>query len=362
MMLIRGEGSNQLAMNESLSSQSNDPAPTAKSPLRALLVEASDDDASLLLRHLEQSYQLQSRRVQDAAALSQALQQESWDVVVCDNGLPGLGVMRALDLVRQHRLDPALIVVSGARGEDLAVEAMQAGAHDYILKDKLARLVPAIEREVRHARTRRERGRALRKAAWLAAVVDSVSEAVIGTDQDGIITSWNAGAEKLYGHPAEEAVGQAIELVVPPALHHKTRRTLEDVRQGRQLAEFETTVRLRRDGSLVDVTSAISAVKDENGQIIGVAILAVDITERKQAEEERKKMIQELKDTLAQVRSLSGLLPICSHCKRIRDDKGRWHPLETYISGHSQAEFSHSICPNCAQNLYSEFLGSPKPS
>jgi len=108
-------------MNESLSSQSNDPAPTAKSPLRALLVEASDDDASLLLRHLEQSYQLQSRRVQDAAALSQALQQESWDVVVCDNGLPGLGVMRALDLVRQHRLDPALIVVSDAKGEDLAV-------------------------------------------------------------------------------------------------------------------------------------------------------------------------------------------------------------------------------------------------
>jgi PAS domain S-box-containing protein len=300
--------------------------------------------------------------VQDAAALSQALQQESWDVVVCDNGLPGLGVMRALDIVRKHQLDPALIVVSGANGEDLAVEAMKAGAHDYILKDKLARLVPAIQREVRHARTRRERARTLRKAAWLAAIVDSMSEAVIGTDQEGFITSWNAGAENLYGHPAEEAVGKAIELVVPAALHQETRRMLEDVRQGRRLAEFETTVRLRRDGNLVNVSSAISAVKDENGRVIGAAILAVDITERKQAEEERKKMIQELKDTLAQVRSLSGLLPICAHCKKIRDEKGDWHPLEIYISGHSQAEFSHSICPNCAQDLYSEFLGGPKPS
>jgi PAS domain S-box-containing protein len=349
-------------MSESTSSQSIEPAPAVKKPLRALLVEGSEVDAGLLVRHLEQNYQLQSRRVQDATAMREALQHGSWDVVLCDNGLSGLGVVSAMEIVGEHQLDPAFIVVSGAGGEDLAVEAMQAGAHDYILKDKLARLVPAIEREVRQARARRERARTQRKAAWLAAVVDSMSEAVIGTDQAGIITSWNAGAEKLYGYPAEEAVGKAIELVVPPALHQETRRMLEGVRQGRQLAEFETAVRLRRDGSQVDVSSAISAVKDENGRVIGAAILAVNITERKQAEEERKKMIQELKDTLAQVQSLRGLLPICSHCKKIRDEKGRWHALETYISGHSQAEFSHSICPNCAQDLYSEFMDKPKPS
>jgi hypothetical protein len=135
---------------------------------------------------------------------------------------------------------------------------------------------------------------------------------------------------------------------------------LEGVGQG-QLAELETTVRLRRDGTQVDVSSAISAVKDENGQVMGAAILAVDITERKQAEEERRKIIKELNETLAQVRTLHGLLPICASCKKIRDDKGQWHALETYISGHTEAEFSHSICPTCAQHFYSDFMGKPEP-
>src|ERR1035441_4834026 len=129
-------------MSESTSSQSIEPAPAVKKPLRALLVEGSEVDAGLLVRHLEQNYQLQSRRVQDATAMREALQHGSWDVVLCDNGLSGLGVVSAMEIVGEHQLDPAFIVVSGAGGEDLAVEAMQAGAHDYILKDKLARLVP----------------------------------------------------------------------------------------------------------------------------------------------------------------------------------------------------------------------------
>ena len=345
-----------MVMNEAAISQSNDPAPPVKTALRALLVEDSEADAALVIRYLEQSYQVKARRVQDAAAMREALTQETWDVVLCDYWMPEFGVIPALEILKEQQLDLGFIVVSGTVGEDLAVEAMKAGAHDYIMKENLMRLAPAIEREVRQAQTRRERTRNLRKATWLAAIVDSMGEAVIGTDQAGNITSWNASAERLYGHTAEEAIGQAIELVVPPALHEETRRMLEGVRQGGQLAEFETTVRLRRDGSQVDVSSAISAVKDENGQVIGAAILAVDITERKQAEEERKKMIRELNETLAQVRSLRGLLPICASCKKIRDEKGHWQALETYISGHSEAEFSHSICPSCAQRLYPEFV------
>ena len=348
-------------MNESISSQSNEPAPPVKKTLRALLVEDSEIDAAFLLRHLQQSCHLQFRRVQDAAAMRQALQQDTWDVVLCDDAVPGFGVLPALEIVRELQLDLAFLVVSGAKGEERAVEAMRAGAHDYIMKDDLSRLVPAIEREIPLTRTRRERSRTLRKAAWLAAIVDSLGEAVIGTDQAGIITSWNASAERLYGYAAEEAIGKAIELVVPPALHQETRLLLEGVRQGGQMAELDTTVRLRRDGTRVDVSSAISPVKDETGQVIGAAILAVDITERKEAEAERKKMIQELHETLAQVRSLRGLLPICSSCKKIRDEKGHWQALETYISGHSQAEFSHSICPSCAQRLYSEFMDNQKP-
>jgi len=342
-------------MNEAIASQSTEPAPPAKKALRALLVEDSAIDAALLVRHLEQSYQVQSRRVQDAASLREALRQETWDVVLCDYRMPGFGVAAALEILQECQLDLAFIVVSGTFGEALAVEAMKTGAHDYIMKDNLMRLAPAIAREIHQAQVRRDRALTLRKALWLAAIVDSMGEAVIGTDRAGNIISWNASAERLYGYAEQEAIGKAIELVVPPALHQETRRMLESVRDGEPLSEFETTVRLRRDGTQVSVSSAISAVKDGNGKVVGAAILAVDITERKQAEEERKKMIQELSETLAQVRSLRGLLPICASCKKIRDEKGHWEALETYISGHSQAEFSHSICPSCARRLYPEF-------
>ena len=78
----------------------------------------------------------------------------------------------------------------------------------------------------------------------------------------------------------------------------------------------------------------------------------VDITERKKGEAERERLIKELQDALIRVKTLSGLLPICSHCKSIRDDHGYWEKIEAYIGKHSTAEFSHSICPECAQTYY----------
>ena len=360
-VMLANDGEVVFTMNEAISSPTNQPAP-AKKDLRVLLAEDSELDARVILRYLEQSYSLHFRIVITAAEMRLALAQEEWDVVLCDYWMPGFGFAEAMKVLRESQLDLPFIVVSGSIGEDIAVEAMKSGAHDYIMKDNLMRLAPAIEREIRQAQARRERSRATRKMAWLAAIVDSMTEAVIGTDHNGIITSWNAGAQKLYGHAEAEAVGKPIELVVPPELHGETRRLLDGVRKGDPLSEFETTMRLRRDGTLVDVSSAFSAVKDENGQIIGTAILALDITARKKAEEEHKKMIRELNETLSQVRRLHGLLPICAACKKIRDEKGRWHSLETYITGHSQAEFSHSICPTCAQSLYPGFVDPPETS
>ncbi len=76
------------------------------------------------------------------------------------------------------------------------------------------------------------------------------------------------------------------------------------------------------------------------------------LIERKKAEDEREKLIGELQDALAKVRTLSGMLPICSSCKMIRDDRGYWNRLEVYISEHSEAEFTHGLCPDCMKNLY----------
>jgi len=82
--------------------------------------------------------------------------------------------------------------------------------------------------------------------------------------------------------------------------------------------------------------------------------VARDITERKQNEEVREKLIEELHDALVKVKTLSGLLPICTSCKKIRDDKGYWNQIEKYIRDHSEAQFSHSLCPECSKKLYPE--------
>ena len=125
-------------------------------PLRVLVVEDSEDDALLLVRELRRSgYAPHFLRVQTAGELRAALHEHTWDVVVTDHNLPGFSSEAALAVVHDTGLDLPVIIVSGSIGEDIAVAAMKMGAHDYIMKDNLTRLVPAIERELREAELRR---------------------------------------------------------------------------------------------------------------------------------------------------------------------------------------------------------------
>ncbi|MGH7411491.1 MAG: response regulator, partial [Candidatus Methylomirabilis sp.] len=130
-------------------------------PLRVLIVEDSEDDAALLVRELRRGgYDPEIRRVDTTAAMSAALDRETWDIVISDYTMPRFSAPAALSLFQERGLDVPFIIVSGTVGEDAAVAAMKAGAHDYLMKGKLARLVPAVERELREAEGRRERKRA----------------------------------------------------------------------------------------------------------------------------------------------------------------------------------------------------------
>jgi PAS domain S-box-containing protein len=118
-------------------------------PLRVLLIEDNENDALLLLRELRRGgYDVASRRVESAAGLIAALEGESWDTIISDAVLPGFSGMEALSLVRKHLSDTPFILVSGKIGEETAVAAMKAGANDYLMKDNLARLAPALQREI----------------------------------------------------------------------------------------------------------------------------------------------------------------------------------------------------------------------
>jgi CheY-like chemotaxis protein len=193
--------------------------------LNILIVEDSLDDAALMILELGRAgYEVASKRVETESALRAALAQKIWDAVLCDYTLPQFSGPQALPIVNAADADLPFIYVSGTIGEDMAVEALKSGAHDYVLKNNLARLAPAFERALREAQLRRER-----------------------------------------------------------------------------------------------------------------RILEAD----------RERLVVELKAALMDVKRLSGLLPICAGCKKIRTSRNEWQPIEVYIQEHSIAQFSHGLWPDC---------------
>jgi len=129
-----------------------------------------------------------------------------------------------------------------------------------------------------------ERKRAEQATLLLAAIVESSHDAIVSKSLNGVITSWNKGAERLFGYAAEEAVGQNITLIIPPERRDEERTIIEQLTRGERVDHFET-VRMRKDGSLLDVSLTISPMKDASGRVVGASKLARDITERKRAEE-----------------------------------------------------------------------------
>ena len=129
--------------------------------LRILIVEDSEEDTELLLNELRRAaYDPAFERVDTPAAMSAALDQQNWDLIVADFSMPQFNALAALELLNKKGLDLPFIIVSGTIGEELAVTAMKNGARDYIMKGNLRRLVPAVERELSEAVQRRERKRA----------------------------------------------------------------------------------------------------------------------------------------------------------------------------------------------------------
>lgn len=137
--------------------------------LRVLIIEDSEDDTQLLLNHLHRAgYETVWKRVETAEAMNVALERGPWDIVLSDYTMPSFSGLEALRLLQEKELDIPFVMVSGTIGEDTAVAAMKAGAHDYIMKNNTARLIPAVEREIKEAELRCEYRRAQERIHYLA--------------------------------------------------------------------------------------------------------------------------------------------------------------------------------------------------
>jgi PAS domain S-box-containing protein len=138
-----------------------------------------------------------------------------------------------------------------------------------------------------------DRKRAEEVGQRLVAIVDSSDDAILSKNLDGVITSWNRGAERLFGYAANQIIGKSVLLLIPAERHNEEPEILGRIRRGERIEHYET-VRLRKDGSLVDISLSVSPVRGANGRIVGASKIARDITERKQAQARQDILTREL--------------------------------------------------------------------
>lgn len=229
-------------------------------------------------------------RIQTQHQFRDALRQNHYDVILSDYRLQRYDGMSALRLSQELRPDVPFIFVSGTPGEEAAIEALTSGATDYVLKRRLSRLGPAIQRALHQAQNRRDRKQAdealQRSNDLLRAIIKAAPTAIIDLDLDGNVRSiWNPAAEKMFGWRADEAIGRPLPSV-PLENKEEFRRFRELIRKGKPLEAVEAH-RHKRDGTPIDYSIYASPLYDTEGDITGNIAVLVDITERKKAERER---------------------------------------------------------------------------
>ncbi|PWC45784.1 EAL domain-containing protein [Azospirillum sp. TSO22-1] len=253
--------------------------------LRALLVEDSPDDAELVATELELGgFDLTHRRVDTLDDLRHALAAEPWDIVISDYHIHTIDASHALSVVLESGKDIPFIIVSGIIQAEQAVALLKRGAHDFLNKDSMARLVPAVERELREASDRRKRRRAEERVRILSLAVEQSPVSVVITNPEGLITYVNPKFTEVAGYTLSEAVSRPLDFTRLADDSDKSyRRLWETVRAGSEWrGEF---CNLRRDGSLFWEYATVSPLTGEDGAITHFVAVKEDITVRRSYEE-----------------------------------------------------------------------------
>jgi PAS domain S-box-containing protein len=190
-------------------------------------------------------------------------------------------------------------------------------------------------------------------------LADNAADIIWRLDSEGRIDYISPADERLRGYAPEDVIGLRFEQLLHPdyaevlelAHAHRLEQENNGIKTG-DLA-FELPLVCKGGGTIwADILS--TPLRGNQDEIVGYIGVARDITERRKLSEERENLVAELQDALAKIKTLSGMLPICATCKKIRDDKGYWNILEAYISKHSDVSFSHGICPECAKKTYEQ--------
>ncbi|MBN1327749.1 MAG: PAS domain S-box protein [Candidatus Cloacimonetes bacterium] len=281
------------------------------------------------------------------------LQRTAFDIVITDYNL-GDGI--ALDFF-PFAGSAIIIIATGEGTEEIAVNAMKQGAYDYLIKDRdrnyLKVLPITVNNAINYRRQQIESKRNLedikQSRNFFLSLFKGNPEPSVYLDSDHKIVDINPRFNQIFEYDLAEIKGKHIDSLIIP-----TENLEEAAELNVKLTEgyvYHDSERLTKSGHKIAVSISAAPILVD-GKQIGSFVIYKDIRVRKKIEEEREKLILELRRALEEVKTLSDLIPICSHCKKVRDDKGYWTQVEDYLAKKADLNFSHGICPDCMALLY----------
>lgn len=276
---------------ETVPTPASDPV---RQPLRLLVLEDSPADTELEIATLERGgYACQWERVQTRDEFADRVAHTEYDLILADYRLPAFDGLSALRLVRNQGLDLPFVLISGTLGEESAIESLKAGATDYVLKDRLQRLVPVVRRALAERAERRQREQAelaVRVSdARYRELFENANDIVYTRDLDGKLLSLNKAGERLTGFSRKHAVTMNLAQFIPPAYLEKLRSTIARQLAGETLPAYELEV-VAKDGRLLTIEANERLIFD-SGKPVAVHGIARDITARKRAEADKAAML-----------------------------------------------------------------------
>jgi PAS domain S-box-containing protein len=282
------KGGHKLFLNIMAHTAHQHPGPNTK--LRVLHIEDNANDAFLVERALKkQGYDVAAHCVSGKEEFFKAIENPDFDIILADQALGGFSGKEALNIAREKCPLVPFLFVSGCMGEIAAIETLKSGATDYVLKDRLERLGPAVQRALREAEERAARRAADEKAARLARIVESSGDAIIGETIAGVVVDWNKGAERIYGYTAQEMKGRSVSILNSPDFADMTESVYDRLRRGQHIRDHES-IHLCKDGRAINVSLTMSPIEDAGGKVVGISTIARDITNRKREQEQMRRM------------------------------------------------------------------------